>query len=167
MKRQASTPPPLPAPAPAADTTVEQPPAAPPTEAPGSPATQQPRRPARQASPGGTAPSGPAPSAPATAGSSVAPAASPTVPAPRLGAILTAEQQRQFNASIDQSLSRTQATLNAVVQRALTKEQQGIVDQVQTFIQQAQATRKSDLVAAKSLADRAEVLARDLAGTLR
>jgi hypothetical protein len=41
------------------------------------------------------------------------------------------------------------------------------VQQVQNFIQQAQATRKTDLAAAKSLAERAEVLAKDLLASLR
>jgi hypothetical protein len=38
---------------------------------------------------------------------------------------------------------------------------------VESFIQQAQAARKSNLTGAKSLAERAEVLARDLVASLR
>jgi hypothetical protein len=56
--------------------------------------------------------------------------------------------------------------LSAIAHRQLTKEQQGIVDQIRSFTEQAQALRKSDLAAAKSLADRAEVLARDLTARL-
>jgi hypothetical protein len=88
-------------------------------------------------------------------------------PAPRLGDILTPQQERQYNTAIDQSLARAQSSLGSIANRQLTKEQQGVVTQIQGFIQQAQATRKSNLPAARSLAERAEVLARDLAGSLR
>jgi hypothetical protein len=87
--------------------------------------------------------------------------------APRLGDILTPQQERQYNTAIDQSLARAQSSLGSVANRQLTKEQQGVVAQIQGFIQQAQSTRKSNLPAARSLAERAEVLARDLAGSLR
>jgi hypothetical protein len=88
-------------------------------------------------------------------------------PPPRLGDILTPEQARQYNSAIDQSLARTQSSLGVIAQHRLTKEQQGVVAQIQSFIQQAQTTRKSNLPAAQSLAERADVLARDLAGSLR
>jgi len=41
------------------------------------------------------------------------------------------------------------------------------VAQVQSFIEQAQNTRRNNLTAAKSLAERADVLARELARTVR
>ena len=88
-------------------------------------------------------------------------------PAPRLGDILTLQQERQYNTAIDQSLARAQSSLGSIANRQLTKEQQGVVTQIQGFIQQAQTTRQSNLPAARSLAERAEVLARDLAGSLR
>ena len=91
----------------------------------------------------------------------------PSNQAPRLGDILTPEQQRQYNAAIDQNLSRAQSSLGSIANRQLTKEQQAVVAQIQSFIQQAQTTRKSNLPAARSLAERADVLARDLAGSLR
>jgi len=88
-------------------------------------------------------------------------------PAPRLGEILTTEQERHYNSAIDQSLARTQSSLGVIANRKLTKEQQSVVAQIQSFVQQAQTTRKSNLPAARSLAERADVLARDLAGSLR
>ena len=88
-------------------------------------------------------------------------------PAPRLGDILTTEQERQYNSAIDQSLARTQTSLGSIANRKLTKEQQAVVAQIQSFVQQAQTTRKANLPAARSLAERADVLARDLAGSLR
>ena len=95
------------------------------------------------------------------------PQTGPGTQAPRLGDILTLDQQRQYNAAIDQSLARAQRSLESIANRQLTKEQHAVVSQVQGFIQQAQTTRKSNLTAARSLAERAEVLARDLAGSLR
>jgi hypothetical protein len=103
----------------------------------------------------------PAPSAPAPT-----PTAAPALP-PKLGDILTPDEQKQYSASIDQSLSHAQANLNAIAARQLNKEQQAEVEQIRNFMQQAQATRSSDLGGAKSLAERAEVLARDLAATFR
>jgi hypothetical protein len=81
--------------------------------------------------------------------------------------MLTPEQQRQYNTAIDQALGRAQANLAAVANRQLTQQQQATVAQVQNFILQAQTTRKSDLAGAKSLAERADVLARDLAKSVR
>lgn len=87
--------------------------------------------------------------------------------APQLGDIVTPAAQRQYNAAIDQSLARAQASLSAIAKRQLTKDQQGLVEQIRNFMQQARATRNSDLPGAKSLAQRAEVLAKDLAGSFR
>jgi hypothetical protein len=93
----------------------------------------------------------------------VAPA--PAAPAPKLGDILTPDEQRQYSASIDQSLAHAQASLSSIGSRQLTKDQQAEAEQIRNFIQQAQDTRSSDPAGAKSLAERAEVLARDLAAT--
>jgi hypothetical protein len=76
---------------------------------------------------------------------------------------VTPDQQRQFNAAIDQSLARAQASLASVANRELTKDQQGLVEQIRNIMQQAQTSRSADLPGAKSLAARAEVLAKDLA----
>jgi hypothetical protein len=81
--------------------------------------------------------------------------------------MLTPEQQRQFNADIDQSLERSQASLRAVGNRQLTQQQRADVDEIRNFIRQAGATRQADLPAAKRLAERAEVLARNLEKNLR
>ncbi len=86
---------------------------------------------------------------------------------PKLGDILTPDEQKQYNAAIDQSLSHAQTSLNSIAGRQLNKDQQAEVEQIRNFMQQAQATRDSDPAGAKSLAERAEVLARDLAATFR
>jgi type IV secretory pathway VirB10-like protein len=96
------------------------------------------------------------------------PATSPSPNQPlRLGEMLTPEQERQYNAAMDRCLQRAQANISTVLKRQLSKEQQGVVAQVQSFMDQAQSTRKTNLTAAKSLAERADVLARELARTVR
>jgi len=96
------------------------------------------------------------------------PATAPPTSQPlRLGEMLTPAQERQYNAAMDQSLRRAQANIAIVSKRRLSSEQRGVVAQVQSFIEQAQSTRKTNLTAAKSLAERADVLARDLARTTR
>jgi hypothetical protein len=112
----------------------------------------------------------PAASAPAPSVSAPAPApaaADPATPAPKLGDILTADEQKQYNASIDQSLAHAQTSLSQIEERHLTPAQADEVEQIASFIKQAQAARAADLTGAKSLAERAEVLAKDLAAALR
>jgi len=110
------------------------------------------------------APSTPAPSAPAPAPTVPAGPVAPT-PAPKLGDVLTADQEKQYNASIDESLAHAQASLNSIGRRQLNRDQQADADQIKSFMQQALAARASDLAGAKSLAERAEVLARDFAAS--
>ncbi|MGB6946927.1 MAG: hypothetical protein WBE37_31310 [Bryobacteraceae bacterium] len=90
----------------------------------------------------------------------------PAPPPPVLGDVLTADEQKQYNTAIDQSLSHAQVSLSSIAGRQLTKDQQTELEQVRNFMQQARATRDSDLAGAKSLSERAEVLARDLAASL-
>ncbi len=92
---------------------------------------------------------------------------SPTTQPLRLGETLTPEQERQYNTAMDLSLRRVQANIAIVSKRRLSKEQLGTVVQVQSFIEQAQSTRKTNLTAAKSLAERADVLARELVRTTK
>jgi hypothetical protein len=94
-----------------------------------------------------------------------APSVAPPAPAPKLGDILKPDEEKQYSASIDLSLSHAQASLNSIGGRQLSKDQQAEVEQIRNFIRQAQATRVSDPAGARSLAARAEVLARDLAAS--
>jgi len=163
-KKTFATPPPAAPAATAAVEPMEQPPAqqaAPPAQPPPAlpdpavappPAIEavQPKKPVRRT---------PRP----VAASAVPPANQPL----RLGEMLTPEQERQYNTAMDQSLQRAQANLAKVLRRQLSKEQQGVVAQVQSFMDQAQSTRKTNLTAAKSLAERADVLARELARKIK
>jgi hypothetical protein len=118
-----------------------------------TPAVKKPARSA--AAPAPTAPPAPTPAA------ALAPAAAP----PKLGDVLTTDEQRQYSAAIDQSLSHAQTSLSSIGGQQLNKEQQAELEQIQGFMQRARATRESDPAGAKSLSQRAEVLARDLAAS--
>jgi hypothetical protein len=84
-----------------------------------------------------------------------------------LGDIFTSEQQHEHIAAIDLSLAHAQASLGYIATRKLTKEQEATVAEIRNFMQQAREKRKDDLAAAKSLAERAEVLSHDLVTSLR
>lgn len=118
-----------------------------------APATQpgtQPRP--RPASPPATTPSAPEP---------------PAAPIPQLGQILSAEEQQRYAGMTDQALSRARTLLRPLERRRLTPDQQASLDRVVTFIRQAEELRQRDLVQAASLAERAAVLAADLAASVR
>jgi hypothetical protein len=104
-----------------------------------------------------------------TTSTPAAPAATsaPEAAAPKLGDVLSADQQKQLNVTTDQSLARAQASLNSIGGRQLNKDQQSEVEQIKNFMTQAQSRREADPAGAKSLAERAEVLARDLAASFR
>jgi len=159
--------------------TILPPPAPPATSTPAEPMEQPPPQPAQATT--APPPALPQPTLPPPPEEVVQPkkpprrASRPAAPAPanvpnqplRLGEMLTPEQERQYNSAMDQSLQRAQANIARVSNRQLSKEQQGVVAQVRSFIEQAQGTRKTNLTAAKSLAERADVLARELARTVR
>lgn len=121
----------------------------------GPPPAERPRRAARPSTPAGPAAPGPA-----------TPAA-PSAPAPQLGIVLSPDQQRQYNADIDQKIQSAEGNLRSIGNRQLSKEQQASIEETRNFIRQTQALRSSDLPGALRLAERAEVLARNLASSLR
>jgi hypothetical protein len=89
------------------------------------------------------------------------------VPAPQLGVILSPSEQQRYSKITDQALSRAWTALRRLEGCRLTPEQKARLDRVLTFIRQAQEVRSKDLVQAASLAERAAVLAADLAGSVR
>lgn len=111
------------------------------------------------------------PKRPQTAASPISPAPlpppRPPMETPRLGQMLSPDQQRQYNALIDQNLATAQASLRLIGSRKLTREQQESVREIEHFMQEAADARKVDLVGAKGLAEKAEVLAKDLVQTLK
>ena len=83
-------------------------------------------------------------------------------PMPRLGQIFTADQLREYNRSLDESLDRVRRLLGSVAGKSLTPELAQIVGRIQTFQKQAEQAREQDLVTAVNLARRADLLAQDL-----
>jgi len=86
--------------------------------------------------------------------------------APRLGQIFTADQLRDYNRTLDESLDRVKRALTVVAGKNLNSEQGEIANRIRTFQKQAEQAREQDLVTAVSLARRADLLAQDLLGRL-
>jgi len=79
-----------------------------------------------------------------------------------LGQIFTADQLREYNRSLDESLDRVRKVLGNVAGKSLNPELTQIVSRIQTFQKQAEQARDQDLVTAVNLARRADLLAQDL-----
>jgi len=116
------------------------------SEAPPPPAPKPPsRRPIRPATP------------------VVAPPPAEATPAPpKLGQMLTPEQTREYNRTIDESLDRVRKIVATMSRRTLTPDQAEILNRVLVFQRQAEENRAQDLMVAVSLAKRADLLAKDL-----
>jgi hypothetical protein len=90
----------------------------------------------------------------------------PPAPQPRLGEILSPEELREHVENFDRSLRETRGMLAQIFKHRLTAEQSQTAARIQTFLRQAEETRRPDLVAAVNLARRAELLAKDLLSQL-
>lgn len=88
-------------------------------------------------------------------------------PMPRLTQLLTPEEERKYNQEIDNSLERARQNAALIAQRPLKPEQQVVLERVHAFLQQTVEVRTLDLVTARSLAQRADLLARDLERSTR
>ena len=87
-------------------------------------------------------------------------------PLPQLGPVLSPEEQREYNGAIDQSLGRAQASLRAIGNRRLSREQQASVARDSGFYPAGAGKARVDLPGARRLAERAEVLADSLEKSL-
>jgi hypothetical protein len=69
---------------------------------------------------------------------------------------------------VDSATARAENALLQVRNRKLTSDQQTTVNRVRTFIRQArEAKARGDLVNARNLAERADLLSRDLVSSLQ
>lgn len=93
--------------------------------------------------------------------------AKPAVPPVRLGVILTPEQTKELARRLDAALERTRNAVVLIEGKLLTKEQKETLTRIRSFIAQAEQTRERDLTSSVSLADRADLLSRDLLENLR
>jgi len=120
------------------------------------PPPQQPRRPRRPTTP-------PAQSTAQEPG----PAQPPGPEPPKLVQLLTADEQRRYQAELDQFLRSAEAIVAQSSSRTLDAQQSDLVIRIRAFTQQARDQRDTDLMTARNLAQRADVLARDLQRSFR
>jgi hypothetical protein len=92
----------------------------------------------------------------------VTPPVEATPAPPKLGQMLTPEQTREYNRTIDESLDRVRKIVATMSRRTLTPDQTEILNRVLVFQRQAEENRAQDLMVAVSLAKRADLLAKDL-----
>ena len=119
-------------------------------------------------SPEPPAPQPPATSPPASSQTSTPPE-TPAAPVPALGQMLTVEQRKQYNQAIDLAMSRAKELLAVFLENnpRPSDQQHTAIKRIQAFIQQADEQRGQDLTIARNLAERAKVLAEDLAKGLK
>lgn len=123
--------------------------------------TQTPHRPRKAPQPA-QQPTQPAETAPAPP--ETAPAQTPEF---RLGQTLTPEEEHAGNAEIDRRLRHANQVLESIGDRQLTPQQKSSLTRIRSFIAQAQQMRSSDVLRARSLAVRADILTQDLVSTLK
>ena len=86
-------------------------------------------------------------------------------PPPKLGPLYSPDELRQYNRAIDESLGRVKRALDSLSRKNLNPDQQADVNRIMIFQRQAEQAREAqDLLTAKSLAERADLLAQDLLG---
>ncbi len=81
---------------------------------------------------------------------------------PQLAQLLSPAEAQEYNRIIDRNIYNAQQKLGALNGRQLSGEQKTYYDRIRTFIQQATDARRTDLFRARSLSERASVLAEDL-----
>jgi hypothetical protein len=96
-----------------------------------------------------------------------APAPQHPPPAPQLRPMLSSAQRQGLERTINERIGRARGVLKSLEGRRLAREQADIMNQIRTFIGQAEEARRTDLLRANNLAERAEVLANDLANRVR
>jgi len=105
-------------------------------------------------------PQSPLPSSTETPVAVEPPARTPAVP--QLGRLLTADQRREYNRMISQNVLAAQASLDLLQKRPLREAQRSSIERVRSFLVQVDEARRSDLELARSLSDRARLLAEDM-----
>lgn len=97
----------------------------------------------------------------------VAEEAKPAPQAVKLGVILSPEQTRELAKRLEEAVERTNSAVVLIEGKLLTKEQAETVGRIRSFLAQAEQTREADLAGSVSLAERADLLSRDLLERLR
>lgn len=81
--------------------------------------------------------------------------------------MLSAQQKQELEAMVHKRITSARLSLASIQNRSLNPEQKAAVNQIRIFLEQAEDARKTDLIRANNLAERADVLARDLVAGLR
>lgn len=106
----------------------------------------------------------PASATPAPAPAADAPPAAAAPKVPQFAPLIPDDERRAYESAIDALIARTVQNLGRAKARALSAEERDIVTRAEAFLTQARELRKLDPVAAKSLAERAELLSRQASG---
>ena len=99
---------------------------------------------------------------------SVPPAQTPAPPAPaapRLGEVLSVNQQEKLRLQLDANVAAARRILASLSKRSLTRQQSETASRVHAFLAQAEDLKVRDLSTAVELSRRALLLAQDLAGS--
>ena len=91
----------------------------------------------------------------------------PAASIPKLGEILSDDQKIQLLRTCDESLVRAREALGQLRGLNLSPDQKQSMNRVNVFISQAEQARQRDPQTAKQLAERADLLSRDLVRTVR
>ncbi len=91
-----------------------------------------------------------------------APKVETPVLSPQLEVILTPEQNRDYTKRIESALDRARNAVQLIQAKSLNSAQKDTVSRIQSFIAQAEQARMQDLVSSLSLAERADLLSKDL-----
>lgn len=94
-----------------------------------------------------------------------APAPAPAPPS--FGQILSPQQQTELRNSYQQNAQFARQVLGQVKGRALSREQAETANRIRSFLSQADEAQAKDPATASQLAQRAQILARDLQSALR
>ena len=97
----------------------------------------------------------------------VAPAPVEPPSLPKLGEIFSDDQKLQLQKSCDESITRAKEALGQLRGLSLSPDQKQSLARVHIFISQAQQAKSKDPQTAKQLAERADLLSRDLVRTVR
>jgi len=161
-KQPAQPPPPPPLPPAQTGTAIAPPPAGNEPKVPGPPKKH--RRQTKKTEAAQSAQTSEAQPAAATPPAPATTATTAPSPVPQLGQMLTDQQRRDYETHIQSALDRARANLQKAHSNPnLTDAQKNMAAQVASFVDQAEERRKTDPVSARSLAERADLLARDLA----
>jgi hypothetical protein len=96
-----------------------------------------------------------------------APVVPPPAAAPKLGQIFTPEESKDYARRLETSLDRVKNALVIIEGKSVNRQDKETIDRIKSFVAQAEQARNQDLVSAVSLAERADLLSRDLLDRLR